>query len=63
MKINKRSDLFYKKMINRYGHVISDFTIREEILRSNSFIECEKTIVKIYLEELDYLEGRGFDEV
>lgn len=63
MKVNKKSDFFYKKMLDRYGHIISDLTIREEVLKGNSFIECEKSIVKIYLEELDYLKGRGYDEI
>ena len=52
MKVNKTSDVLYRKLIEKYGHILSKYTIYEEILKAKDAKECEIEIVSMYLEEL-----------
>lgn len=54
MKVNKESDLFYKKMLKEYGDLLTKESIFDAILNSETFLNCEIEIGKMYLDELEY---------
>lgn len=44
----------YKKMISKYGNILSKYTIFDLVLKYNNKYDIEKNICLIYIEELEY---------
>ena len=44
----------YKKMISKYGNILSKYTIFDLVLKYNNKYDIEKNIYLIYIEELEY---------
>ena len=44
----------YKKMISKYGNILSKHTIFDLVLKYNNKYDIEKNICLIYIEELEY---------
>lgn len=52
----KEKDVLYKKLLKKYGDIISKYTIYDIVLKENNKCDIEKEICKIYIEELEYLK-------
>ena len=47
-------EIIYKKMISKYGNILSKYTIFDLVLKYNNKYDIEKNICLIYIEELEY---------
>ena len=52
MKLNIDTSKFYNTMMDRYGHILSKYTIIEHIQNSINQNQCEIAIAKDYITEL-----------
>lgn len=44
----------YKKMIEKYGNILSKYTIFDMVLKYNNKYDIEKNVCLTYIEELEY---------
>lgn len=44
----------YKKMIEKYGNILSKYTIFDIVLKCNNKYDIEKNICLAYIEEIEY---------
>lgn len=44
----------YKKMIQKYGDILSKYTIFDIVLKYNNKYDIEKNICLAYIEEIEY---------
>lgn len=44
----------YKKMIEKYGNILSKYTIFDMVLKYNNEYDIEKNVCLTYIEELEY---------
>lgn len=53
MDIKAKNEI-YKKLIKKYGDILTSLTIRDIVLSQNNAYDMEIEICKIYIDELDY---------